>query len=179
MNFLNYKIIGASKKFKNQLRPLVRPGSVNFHQNFWNISHETVPLTSAIHQHYAWPDPISQDGTGSFNMFAYNHFFIQKILHFAKTRIYPIGNCSKCKICNIFKSSCWYHFTKWRDWSTFCAVISWGPCTYRDEVCILHPDAVCGVQQLGGQLPVLLRLHEHRHVLRGSEGELSVNNVDR
>ncbi len=30
MNFLNYKIIGAPKKFKNQLRPLDRPGSVNF-----------------------------------------------------------------------------------------------------------------------------------------------------
>jgi hypothetical protein len=28
--FLNYKIIGASKKFKNQLSPLVRLGSVNF-----------------------------------------------------------------------------------------------------------------------------------------------------
>jgi hypothetical protein len=44
MNFLNYKIIGASKKFKNQLRPLVRPGFVNFYQNIWNLSHETVPL---------------------------------------------------------------------------------------------------------------------------------------
>ncbi len=42
--FLNYKIIGAPKKFKNQLRPLDRPGSVNFCQNFWNLSHETVPL---------------------------------------------------------------------------------------------------------------------------------------
>jgi hypothetical protein len=31
---LHYKIIGASKKFKNQLRPLVRPGSVHFCQNF-------------------------------------------------------------------------------------------------------------------------------------------------
>jgi hypothetical protein len=41
---LDYKIIGASKKFKNQLRPLVRPGSVNFCQNFWNLSHETVPF---------------------------------------------------------------------------------------------------------------------------------------
>jgi hypothetical protein len=38
MNFLNYKIIGASKKFKNQLRPLVRPGSVNFCPNFLNLS---------------------------------------------------------------------------------------------------------------------------------------------
>jgi hypothetical protein len=42
---LNYKIIGASKKFKNQLSPLVRLGSVNFWQNFWNLSHETVPLS--------------------------------------------------------------------------------------------------------------------------------------
>jgi hypothetical protein len=31
---LNYKIIGAHKKFKNQPRPLVRPSSVNFCQNF-------------------------------------------------------------------------------------------------------------------------------------------------
>ncbi len=46
MNFLNYKIIGAPKKFKNQLRPLDRPGSVNFCQNFWNLSRETVPLMS-------------------------------------------------------------------------------------------------------------------------------------
>ena len=44
MNFLNYKIIGAPKKFKNQMRPLDRPGSVNFCQNFFNLSHETVPL---------------------------------------------------------------------------------------------------------------------------------------
>ncbi len=42
--FWNYKIIGASKKFKNQLHPLGRPGSVNFSQNFWNLSHETVSL---------------------------------------------------------------------------------------------------------------------------------------
>jgi hypothetical protein len=32
--------MGAPKKFKNQLRPLVRPGSVNFCQNY--LSHETV-----------------------------------------------------------------------------------------------------------------------------------------
>ncbi len=44
MNFLNYKIIGAPKKFKNQLRPLDRLGSVNFCQNFWNLFHETDPL---------------------------------------------------------------------------------------------------------------------------------------
>jgi hypothetical protein len=41
---LHFKIIGASKKFKNQPRPLVRPSSVNFCQKFWNLSHETVPL---------------------------------------------------------------------------------------------------------------------------------------
>ncbi len=34
----------APKKFKNQPHPLVRPSSVNFCQNFWNLSHETVPL---------------------------------------------------------------------------------------------------------------------------------------
>ncbi len=56
MNFLNYKIIGAPKKFKNQLRPLDRPGSVNFCQNFWNLSHETVPLKSIFFQLQA---PIS------------------------------------------------------------------------------------------------------------------------
>jgi hypothetical protein len=43
---LNYKIIGAPKKFKNQLRPLVRPGTVNFGQNFCNLSHETVLLNT-------------------------------------------------------------------------------------------------------------------------------------
>jgi hypothetical protein len=31
---LHYKIIGASKKFKHQSRPLVRPSSLNFGQNF-------------------------------------------------------------------------------------------------------------------------------------------------
>jgi hypothetical protein len=31
---LRFKIIGASKKFKNQPRPLVRPSSVNFCQKF-------------------------------------------------------------------------------------------------------------------------------------------------
>ncbi len=41
---MHYKIIGASKKFKNQPRPLVRPSSVNCCQPFWNLSHETVPL---------------------------------------------------------------------------------------------------------------------------------------
>jgi hypothetical protein len=45
MNFLQYKIIGAPKKFKNQPRPLVRPSSVNFCQTFGNLSRETVPLS--------------------------------------------------------------------------------------------------------------------------------------
>ncbi len=31
-------------KFKHQSRPLVRSSSLNFGQNFWNLSHETVPL---------------------------------------------------------------------------------------------------------------------------------------
>ncbi len=39
-----YKIIGVPKKFKHQLRPLVRLSSLNFGQNFFNLSHETVPL---------------------------------------------------------------------------------------------------------------------------------------
>jgi hypothetical protein len=34
MNFLHYKIIGAPKKFKHQLRPLVRSSSLKFGQNF-------------------------------------------------------------------------------------------------------------------------------------------------
>jgi hypothetical protein len=41
---LHYKIIGASKKFKHQSRPLVRPSSLKFSQDFFNLSHETVPL---------------------------------------------------------------------------------------------------------------------------------------
>ncbi len=55
MIFLNYKIIGAPKKFKNQLRPLDRPGSVNFCQNFWNLSHETVPLNLSSKIKINWP----------------------------------------------------------------------------------------------------------------------------
>ncbi len=38
------KIRGASKKFKNQPRPLLRPRSVNFTQRFQNLSRKTVPL---------------------------------------------------------------------------------------------------------------------------------------
>jgi hypothetical protein len=38
------KIIGASEKFKNQPRPLLRPTSVNFWQYCRNLSHATVPL---------------------------------------------------------------------------------------------------------------------------------------
>ncbi len=45
---MNYKIIGAHKKFKNLPCPLVRPSSVNFCLNFWNLSHETVPLSWAF-----------------------------------------------------------------------------------------------------------------------------------
>jgi hypothetical protein len=46
MNFLHYKIIGASKKFKHQLSPLVKPSSLNFGQNFyksisWDSSFKT------------------------------------------------------------------------------------------------------------------------------------------
>jgi hypothetical protein len=35
-------------KFKNHSRPLVGPSSVNFCQNFCNLSHETVPLKKGI-----------------------------------------------------------------------------------------------------------------------------------
>ncbi len=38
------KIRGASEKFKNQPRPLLRPRSVNFRQHFRNLSRKTVPL---------------------------------------------------------------------------------------------------------------------------------------
>ncbi len=38
------KIRGASKKFKNQPRPLIRPRSVNFRQHFRNLSCNKVPL---------------------------------------------------------------------------------------------------------------------------------------
>ncbi len=41
------KIRGASEKFKNQPRPLLRPRSVNFRQHFRNLSHKTVPLGSS------------------------------------------------------------------------------------------------------------------------------------
>jgi hypothetical protein len=38
------KIRGASEKFKNQPRPLLRPRSVNFRQHFRNLSRKRVPL---------------------------------------------------------------------------------------------------------------------------------------
>ncbi len=48
MNFLHYEIIGAPKKIKHQPRPLVRSSSLKFGKNFWNLSHETVPLKGHI-----------------------------------------------------------------------------------------------------------------------------------
>jgi hypothetical protein len=42
------KIRGASEKFKNQPRPLLWPRSVNFHQNFRNLSRKTVPLSKLL-----------------------------------------------------------------------------------------------------------------------------------
>jgi hypothetical protein len=44
INFLHYKIIGYPKILKNQPRPFVMPNSVNFCQNFFEISREIVPL---------------------------------------------------------------------------------------------------------------------------------------
>ncbi len=44
MFLFQLKIRGASEKFKNQPRPLLRPTSVNFWQYCRNISHATVPL---------------------------------------------------------------------------------------------------------------------------------------
>jgi hypothetical protein len=40
------KIRGASEKLKNQPRPLLRPSSVNFSQQFLNLSCKTVSLNS-------------------------------------------------------------------------------------------------------------------------------------
>ena len=48
MHFFHYKIMGASKKFKNQPRPLLRPRSVFFCQNFLYLSLEAVPLKLAF-----------------------------------------------------------------------------------------------------------------------------------
>ena len=45
--FCILKSLEPLKKFKNQPRPLVRPSSINFCQKFWNLSHETVPLSVA------------------------------------------------------------------------------------------------------------------------------------
>jgi hypothetical protein len=42
------KIRGASQKFKNQPRPLLRPTSVNFWQYCRNLSHATVPLINVL-----------------------------------------------------------------------------------------------------------------------------------
>ncbi len=48
MDFLHYKIIGDPKKFKHQPRPLVRSSTLKFGQNCWNLSHETVPLSTEV-----------------------------------------------------------------------------------------------------------------------------------
>ncbi len=44
------KIRGASEKFKNQPRPLLRPRSINFRQHFRNLSRKTVPLNN-VYKH--------------------------------------------------------------------------------------------------------------------------------
>ncbi len=46
LSALYCKIIGACKKYLNQLRPLVRPRSINFFHNFLNLFHKTVPLST-------------------------------------------------------------------------------------------------------------------------------------
>jgi len=40
------KSLEPTKNFKTQTSPLVRPSSVNFCQNFFNLSHETVPFNA-------------------------------------------------------------------------------------------------------------------------------------
>ncbi len=47
------KSFRAPKKFKHQPRPLVRSSSLKFGQNFWNLSHETVPLNLFIKSYHA------------------------------------------------------------------------------------------------------------------------------
>jgi hypothetical protein len=42
------KIRGASKKFKNQPRPLLRPRAVNLRQYFRNLSRKAVPISHEI-----------------------------------------------------------------------------------------------------------------------------------
>jgi hypothetical protein len=53
------KIRGASEKFKNQPRPLLRPRSINFRQHFRNLSHKTVPLRQ----------PLQKGGKGDTQIF--------------------------------------------------------------------------------------------------------------
>jgi hypothetical protein len=68
MNFLQYKIIGAPKKFKHQPRPLVRSSSLKFNQNFFNLSHETVPLSY-----------INPPATLAVMVFVHNKLMIHKV----------------------------------------------------------------------------------------------------
>jgi hypothetical protein len=51
---LHLKIRGASEKFKNQPRHLIRPGSVNFRQHYGNPSHATVPLKKYLFVLLLW-----------------------------------------------------------------------------------------------------------------------------
>ncbi len=46
--FLRYKIIEATKKFKNRPRPLFRPGTENACYKKPNPSRETVPLKTGV-----------------------------------------------------------------------------------------------------------------------------------
>jgi hypothetical protein len=48
---IQQKIRGASEKFKNQPRPLLRPRSVDFRQHFRNLSRNTVPLNTIFRPH--------------------------------------------------------------------------------------------------------------------------------
>ncbi len=59
------KSLEPHKNYKNQPRPLVRPSSVNFCQNFWNLSHETVPLRDSFKECFTSDFP---PGTGYYTL---------------------------------------------------------------------------------------------------------------
>ncbi len=55
--FCTIKSLEPLKKFKHQPCPLVRSSSLKFGQNFWNLSHETIPL-SDIFFFFIWSQQV-------------------------------------------------------------------------------------------------------------------------
>ncbi len=100
------------QKFKHQPRPLVRSTSLKFGQNFWNLSHETFPLTPA----FLWSISVQR---------ARNNV-LSKLPCFAKSRSMSRfrGNLSQLKVWNTFFMSSKVYLRMWSGRKCMCTIVS-------------------------------------------------------